>query len=154
HRSGPDVIAMVNRVFGDQVAMQELFPSEAVRRWNEEWRSHESAKRDLRGYAALLHAEDEAGRFAETLRILQQTQALERGWSVAVLVQKNSTAAELADFLRREGKLPAMAESDLHVGADNPFTCALLALFRAAAHPGDTAAWAHVKMTPLKEVLV
>ena len=31
-----------------------------------------------------------------------------------MLVQKNSTAAELADFLRRAGNLPAVAESDLH----------------------------------------
>ena len=48
-------------------------------------------------YATLRHAEDEAGRFAGTLEILQTTRALERGLSVAVLVQKNSTAAELAD---------------------------------------------------------
>jgi len=153
YRSGPDVIAMVNRVFGDQAAMRELFPEAAARRWNDEWRDHESAREGLRGYAALRHAADEAGRFAETLRILRETQALERGLSVAVLVQKNSTAGELADYLRREGKMPARAESDLRVGADNPFTCALLALFRAAAHPGDTAAWAHVKMTPLAAVL-
>lgn len=153
YRSSPEVIAMVNRVFGDKAAMRELFPEEAARRWNDEWRDHESARKELRGYAVLRHADDEAGRFAETLRILQETRALERGLSVAVLVQKNSTAAELADYLRREGKVPAMAESDLRVGADNPFTCALLALFRAAAHPGDTAAWAHVRMTPLRAVL-
>lgn len=153
YRSNPDVIAMVNRVFGDKTAMRELFPEETARRWNEEWRDHESARKELRGYAVLRHADDEAGRFAETLRIVQETRALERGLSVAVLVQKNSTAGELADYLRREGKVAAMAESDLRVGADNPFTCALLALFRAAAHPGDTAAWAHVRMTPLQAVL-
>jgi len=154
YRSSPDVIAMVNRVFGDKAALRELFPEEAARRWNDEWRDHESARKELRGYAALRHADDEAGRFAETLRILQETRVLERGLSSAVLVQKNSTAAELADFLRREGGVPAMAESDLRVGADNPLTCALLALFRAVAHPGDTAAWTHVKMTPLQAVLV
>jgi len=152
YRSTPEVIAMVNRVFGDQAAMRELFPEETARRWSEEWRDHEGARKDFHGYAGLRHAGDAAGRFAETLRILQETRALERGLSVAVLVQKNSTAGELADYLRREGNVPAMAESDLRVGADNPFTCAVLALLRAAAHPGDTAAWAHVKMTPLWEV--
>jgi ATP-dependent exoDNAse (exonuclease V) beta subunit len=154
YRSGPAVIAMVNRVFGDAEALRRLFPEETAGRWTREWREHESAREKLEGYATLRHAEDEAGRFAGTLQILQETRALERGLSVAVLVQKNSTAAELADFLRREGQLPAVAESDRHVGADNPFTCALLALFRAAAHPGDRAAWLHLAMTPVQAVLV
>jgi ATP-dependent exoDNAse (exonuclease V) beta subunit len=152
-RSGPAVIAFVNRVLGDGEALARLFPADAAGRWTREWRDHESAQPHLGGYAVLRHAGDEAGRFAETLRIIAETGALERGLSVAVLVQKNSTAAELADYLRREGGLPAVAESDLHVGTDNPLACALLALFRAAAHPGDSAARAQVAMTPLQAVL-
>ena len=152
-RSGPAVIAMVNRVFGDAEALRRLFPAETAERWTREWRAHESARPQLDGYATLRHAADEEGRFAETLRILQETRALERGLSVAVLVQKNSTAAELADFLRREAAIPAVAESDRYVGADNPFTCALLALFRAAAYPDDRAARLHLEMTPLQVVL-
>ncbi len=154
YRSGPAVIAMVNRVFSDAEALRRLFPEETAERWTREWRDHASAKPKLEGYATLRHAEDETGRFAGTLSILQETRALERGLSVAVLVQKNSTAAELADFLRREGNVPAVAESDRQVGADNPFTCAILALFRAAAHPGDRAAWLHLTMTPVQAVLV
>ncbi len=152
-RSGPAVIAMVNRVMGDAQALRNLFPADAVTRWSDEWRDHESAKPGLGGFAELRHAEDEAGRFAATLRVLEETTPLARGLSVAVLVQKNDTAAALADFLRHHGKLPAVAESDLHVGTDNPLACALLALVRAAAHPGDVAAWEHVKMTPLARVL-
>ncbi len=153
-RSGPAVIAMVNRVLGDGEALARLFPAEAAVRWTREWREHESAQPGLGGFATLRQAGDEAGRFEETLRILTETRALERGLSVAVLVQKNSTAAELADFLRRKGGLPAVAESDLRVGVDNPLACAVLALFRAAAHPGDRAAWTQVAMTPLQAVLV
>ena len=152
-RSGPDVIAMVNRVLGDGEALARLFPAEAAGRWTREWRDHESAQLRLGGYATLRQAGDEAGRFAATLKILTETKALERGLSVAVLVQKNRTAAELAEFLRREGGLPAVAESELHVGTDNPLAAVLLALFRAAAHPGDRAAWAQLAMTPLQAVL-
>jgi ATP-dependent exoDNAse (exonuclease V) beta subunit len=152
-RSGPAVIAMVNRVFGDEAALARLFPAGAAGRWTREWRDHESAQPRPGGYATLRSAVDEAGRFAETLKILRETQALPRGLSVAVLVQKNSTAAALADFLRREGGLPAVAESDRHVGTDNPLAVALLALFRAAAHPGDRAARTLVAMTPLQAVL-
>ncbi|MDB6166931.1 MAG: UvrD/REP helicase [Lacunisphaera sp.] len=151
-RSGPAVIAMVNRVFGDADALRRLFPAPAVERWTREWRDHESARPTLAGFAELRHADNEAGRFGATLKIIQDTGALSRGLSVAVLVQKNSAAAELADFLRQEGGIPAVAESDLHVGTDNPFTCALLALCRCAAHPGDEAAWQHLDMTPLAAV--
>jgi len=86
------------------------------------------------------------------LELLREIRPLERGLTCAVLVQKNSTAAELADFLRAGG-LPALAESDLHVCTDNPLGGALLALVQAAAHPGDTLAWEHLRMTPLGEVL-
>ncbi len=152
-RSGPPIVAMVNRVFGDAQALRALFPADAAQRWSAEWGAHTSARPELGGFSELRHAADEAGRFAETLRVIQEVQPLARGLSVAVLVQKNDTAAELADYLRREGKLPAIAESDLHVGTDNPLACALLALVRAAAHPGDRAAWEHVGMTPLAHVL-
>lgn len=47
----------------------------------------------------------------------------------------------------------AVAESDLRVATDNPLTTALLALVRAAAFPGDTAARELVRMTPLEPVL-
>ncbi len=153
YRSGPSVIAMVNRVLGDAKALQGLCPPDAAKRWSEEWRDHTTAQPALVDFAELRHAADEAGRFEETRRLIEQTGALARGLSVAVLVQKNNTATELADYLRREGKMPAIAESDLHVGIDNPLTVALLALLRVAAHPGDGAAWEHVQMSPLAAVL-
>jgi ATP-dependent exoDNAse (exonuclease V) beta subunit len=153
YRSGGAVIAMVNRVMGDRAALGRLFPAPAVARWVEEWHDHASAWPDRAGYAELRLAEGPEGRFAETLRILQESEPLQRGLDVAVLVRTNETASALADFLRREGGFPAVAESDLRVGIDNPLTCALLALFRAAAHPGDTSARALVRLTPLEAIL-
>jgi len=152
-RSGPAVIALVNRVFGDEPSWRRLFPPPAVARWAGEWRNHESAHPGLGGFAELRHAPDKEARFGAALRVIEETGALARGLEVAVLVRTNETAAALADFLRREGGLPAAADSDLRVAADNPLTCALLALCRAAAHPGDRAARAHVAMTPLAAVL-
>ncbi len=153
-RSGPDVIAMVNRVFGDEGALRSLVPEAAATRWLQEWRNHTSARPELGGYAELRQADDEAGRFAATLQILQEIQPVCRGLSVAVIVQKNDTGARLADYLRREGGLRAVAESDLHFAKDNPFTGVLLSLLRLAAHPGDVLAREHVAMTPLGKILV
>ncbi len=151
-RSGPALIAMVNAVFGARAVMAELFPPAVADQWNREWNDHHSAVAERTGQAALLHAEDEPARRQRLLELLREIRPLERGLTCAVLVQKNSTAAEVADFLR-EGGLSALAESDLHVCTDNPLGAAMLALVQAAAHPGDTLAWEHVQMTPLGEVL-
>lgn len=152
-RSGLPLIEMVNAVFGARSKLAELFPGAASTAWNAEWREHRTAVPQRTGQAALLHAEDEEGRWRTTLSLLREIRPLERGLTCAVLVRKNTTATALADFLRREGGLPAVAESDLRVCADNPLGAALLALVQAAAHPGDTLAWEHVRMTPLAAVL-
>lgn len=148
-RSAAPVIALVNAVGSDESALAEVVPAGVVDRWKREWQDHESARSELTGFAALHLAEDEASRWAETLRILQEIDAAERGLTVAVLVQKNQTGADLAEYLRAEGGMAAVAESDLHIAFDNPFTCALLALLRWAAHPGDRFAAEAVAMTPV-----
>ena len=131
---------------------RELFPPKVAQHWNEEWNDHHSAIPERNGQAALLWADDESARWQVMLALLREIRPLERGLSCAVLVQKNSTAAEVADFLRKNA-LPALAESDLHVCTDNPVGVALLALIQVAAHPGDTLAWEHVQMTPLARLL-
>ena len=153
-RSGPAIIEAVNRVFGDAGALAELLPGPAAERWTREWRDHVSARPKLAGQVAWLHGEDDEARAALTLRMLHEIQPLERGLTVAVLVQSNDAATWLADYLRREGGMPAVAASDLQVCTDNPLTTAVLALLRAAAHPGDTFAWEHVRMTPLADALL
>jgi ATP-dependent helicase/nuclease subunit A len=152
-RSGPAIIEMVNAVFGARAALEELFPGSATAQWSEQWRAHTTALPERTGQAALLHAADEAERRKLTLDLLRELRPLEHGLTCAVLVRKNSEAAELADYLRREGGLPAVAESDLRVCADNPLGAALLALFQAAAHPADRLAWEHVQMTPFAAAL-
>lgn len=152
-RSAPPVIELVNRVCGDESALQAIAPSEAVARWMADWRQHESANAKAVGYATLREADDEAGRFAETLSILREIDPAGRGLTAAVLVQKNDTGTRLAEYLRAEGGVAAVAESDLLIAFDNPLTSALLALLKSAAHPGDTMATELVGMTPLAQVL-
>lgn len=152
-RSGPAIIAMVNAVFSRGEVLSGLFPGEASEAWNREWLEHTTARPKLASHAAWLHGSDERERFARAVALIHEIAPLERGLSCAVLTQTNSTATQLAEFLRQEGGIPALAESDLHVCTDNPLGAALLALAQAAAHPGDTLAWEHVQMTPLRAVL-
>jgi ATP-dependent exoDNAse (exonuclease V) beta subunit len=151
-RSGPAVIEMVNAVFGDAAAITGVVPAEAAARWSGEWRAHASAVPGHTGQAALLHGEDELARRELARAIIREIDPLARGLSCAVLVRDNAGAAEIAEFLRAGG-VPAIAESDLRVGADNPAGAALLALLQAAAHPGDTLAWEHARMSPLGAAL-
>ncbi len=151
-RSGPALIEMVNAVFGRAPTIAELFPGEASETWNREWRDHRSALPQRTGQAALLLAADEGERWATVRRLIEEIRPLDRGLTCAVLVKKNATATALADFLRHAG-IPAMAESDLQIAIDNPLGAALLALVQAAAHPGDTLAQEHVRMSPLGAIL-
>lgn len=153
-RSGPAIIGAVNRIFGNASALARVVPGPTAERWIKEWRDHVSAKPQLAGQVAWLQGDDEEARAALTLRLLQEINPLGRGLSAAVLVQSNEAATWLADFLRREGGLPAVAASDLQVCTDNPLTTAVLALLQAAAHPGDRFAWEHVCMTPLGDALL
>lgn len=148
-RSGPAIIGMVNAVFGNAAVLADLFPSEAAATWSREWRDHTSALPQRGGHAALLHADDESDRWAKLKGLLEEIRPLNRGLSCAVLVLKNETARTLANFIRGEVGMPATAESDLRIAADNPLGSAMLALIRAAAHPSDTLAWEHVQMSPL-----
>jgi len=152
-RSGPEVIRLVNRVFGDRQALATVVPAGTAAAWSREWREHTSAHPGRGGHVEVLCAADKDARFLETLRLLREIDPLARGLTVALLVQKNDTAAELANYLRTQGGLRAVAESDITVCTDNPLGAALLALVRAAAFPGDSLAWEHVQMTPLAAVM-
>ena len=152
-RSAPPLLAMINRVFSGHAVLAAHFPGDVATRWRREWVDHTPARPGLAGHAAWLHADDADARLRATLDILIEIQPTERGLTSAVLVQTNTMATRLANYLRHEGGLPAIAEADLHVCTDNPLSAAILALFQAAAHPGDSLAWRHVSMTPLHAVL-
>lgn len=152
-RSAPPLLSMINRVFSAQPALARVLSPKVAARWNEEWAEHTAARPDLSGHAAWIEAPDEDARFRTTLDILREIRPTARGLTSAVLVQRNATATRLANFLRHEGGLNAVAEADLRVCTDNPLSVALLALFQAAAHPGDTLAWQLIRMTPLMAVL-
>lgn len=152
-RSGPPLLELVNQVCGNAPVLARLFPGELSAAWNAVWRTHVAARPEQTGQAAWLSAAGADGRRATTLALLRELRPLERGLSCAVLVQKNTQAVQMAEYLRQAGGLPAVAESDLSVCIDNPLGSALLALVRAAAHPGDTLALEHVRMTPLGAAL-
>lgn len=148
YRSGEALIGLINTVFGSP-AIEEIFP-EGSTRWSEVWRPHETAVPGRAGQAAVLVSVDKDARFRTTLELVQALDPIARGFSCAVLVQKNDTATKIAEYLRKVGGVPTVAESDLHIGTDNPWSAAFISLLRCAAHPGDSVSWEHLMMTPAK----
>ena len=155
HRSCQEVLDSVNATFGDKEVLEELLPG-CFGGW--EFESHKSAKADLRGHAALLYHEpksdeDESPRHQLVAELLKQIQPTRRGLTCAVLVKGNKTATDLADFLRGATGMDVISESQQHPATDNPVTLALLSVLQLAAHPGDSFAIEHLRMTPLGRVL-
>ncbi len=155
HRSCQQVLDAVNATFDDKPALEALLPG-CFSGW--EFEKHESAKPHLAGHAALLHHaaktdDDEHPKERLIAALLQQIQPTRRGLTCAVLVKGNNTAASMADYLRGATGMDVVSESHQHPATDNPVTLALLSVLQLAAHPGDTFALEHLRMTPLGGVL-
>jgi ATP-dependent helicase/nuclease subunit A len=162
-RSGHDVIEMVNRAFGSSPALNALeIPDAALQRW--QWRDHSVAgiHSQLPGHAVLIEPLPADGekvtredRYTLTVGILEEIQPVSRGLSCAILVQDNRTGREIVDHIRAHSpsRIPVMSESEISPATDNALTLALLSLIKVAAHPGDTLAWQHLRMTPFRALL-
>ena len=160
-RSGPVILNMVNRIFGDRAALAELVGEDhrAVidDRWSATWRDHESNKPKRVGYARWVTVKKPADagrslpgelRWKTVLGILEELRPVENRLQCAVLVRKGKVAHELADYVRQHSDIPVMVEGRMAVGVDHPVGTSFSALLQWAAHPGDTRSWVHVKMTP------
>lgn len=157
-RSGHDVIDPVNRVFGDRAALAGLgIPEAALAQW--EWHDHRVSPKgeDYEGCTYLLQPAVPDGTKPEkedvhalVAGILEEIDPVRRGLSCAILVQRNREGEALVDALRARTRIPVVGESEIFIASDNPLNRALLSLFQVAAHPGDTFAWEHLRMGPLR----
>ncbi|HEY1052488.1 MAG TPA: UvrD-helicase domain-containing protein [Prosthecobacter sp.] len=150
-RSAPAVLDMVNTVFGDKNALEAHLPGCTT---GFAFEKHQPAVRNQRlsSHAALLSVRPDSEDKSTTpvvATLLQQILPLERGLSCAVLVRGNDDAIEITETLRAETGMEIVCESQQHPATDNAVTLALLSLLQLAAHPGDTLALEHLRMTPL-----
>ena len=152
-RSAQPVLDMVNRVFGSRTLIEELLPAGCMDGFA--FQAHEAAKKDLAGHAALLSTPVvEKGAEQEALAgaaagLLRGVDPLGRGLTCAILTRQNNEAAALAETLRALTGMDIVCEAETRPCTDNAATLALLSLLSLAAHPGDTAALEHLRMTPL-----
>jgi len=160
-RSCPPIIEMVNQVFAD--LPDNRLPPIAIERWKRFWQPHKSASGPalLSGFATLLEPPCDGGdykpgpedRYHIVAGLLRDIEPLSRGLSVAVLVRSNRDGKAVVDYLRFACPgLPVVHEGRAAI-EDNPVVSLLLSLVKCAAHPGDSFAWRHVQMSPLRHTL-
>ncbi|OGV67409.1 MAG: hypothetical protein A3K19_23530 [Lentisphaerae bacterium RIFOXYB12_FULL_65_16] len=155
-RSCPAVLDAVNAVFGNVARHPDL--PEAVRdRWGSLWHRHEPSVRVVKHVGCCMLLETPKAAAGENphadavAAVLWEARPWERGIDAAVLVRGNDQGEALAGRLQDAG-IPTVWESDKVIASD-PVVAACLALFRHAAHPGDTLAGEHVRMTPLQALV-
>ena len=155
YRSAPPVLELVNKVFGSHEELAE-FDAEALNRWSDLWEDHvaAAAHRDMAGHTMHLTVTEKTERYPVLAQLLADINPVERGLSCVVLVQTNAAVREVVDYLRKNVQgLPVTGESATRPATDNAAGRALLSLLKAAAHPMDTYAAEHVRMTPLAKKL-
>lgn len=150
-RSAPAVLDAINAVFANRDGIEALLKGCTQ---GFEFQPHAAAEKNqnLAGYAALLSVKPESEEKSTTpvvAVLLNEIRPLERGLSCAVLVRGNKDAIEITEELRAATGMEIVCESQQHPATDNAVTLALLSLLQLAAHPGDTLALEHLKMTPL-----
>ncbi len=153
-RSCPEVLELVNRVFGDEETLTSLF-GEASRSWR--WQDHFSAKAltglEKRGEARVEVVE---GKWDDRLlrlgELLGELEVGKRAMTCGVLVRSNDKVREVADYLRTEG-FDVIEEGQREPAKDNPVGIALGQLLKWLTDPGDAFAREVVEMSPLANVL-
>ena len=151
-RSGPAVVAAVNRVFA-QGRIRDEFPA-----W--ECPEHESAHPEMAGFVRVatapgLKADDFVEPTALALKAALGAAADDprrHGVSAAVLVRNNTFGELLAAKLRAAGIQGVVWEGESRV-LDTPALSGFLDLLQLADHPGDAVVYRHFRMTPLAAAL-
>ena len=178
-RCAQPVVDLVNTLLGDLTPHGPFFSPEAAEQWAKVWGNHESKNKDKPElgealWVRLNNLESEEGQEldedeAETTKVASQAKwigkhieesgltdgkgLLKPGITCAILVSKNSQAAEITEQLRRMG-IEAADEAAAEVAMDNPFTAGIVALIKNTAHPTDRLSKGMAQMSPSAKAYV
>ncbi|MCA8962287.1 MAG: UvrD-helicase domain-containing protein, partial [Planctomycetes bacterium] len=162
HRSAPEVIDVVNRVFENTANLHRRFATDPLRGepgvddWLEEFRPHRTARLDLPGYVRMEAApHGTPGQAVTTLTFAAQyvrdLVRREPSRSVGVLLRRNQAVSRMIHELRQLGI--AASDEGGNPLTDSPAVSVVLSLLKLADHPGDGVAAFHVATSPLAALL-
>ncbi|MFM2095028.1 MAG: ATP-dependent helicase/nuclease subunit, partial [Planctomycetota bacterium] len=159
HRSAPEVIASVNRIFQGLTRHPNLDRyADAVTAWSGNFPEHTTAKTGVKGYVTLETApqandgqKDSDVTLAYAADRIAQLVAQCPGRSIGVLARRNDAVARMIFELRRRN-IPASEEGGNPL-TDSVAVQAIMALMQLADHPADSVARFHVATSPLGEIV-
>ncbi len=149
-RSSPEVLALVNTVFGDDATMNGLFGPDAAAKW--QWDPHVSsqplADPAMRGEARVEVIEEKwEGRLERLESLLGELGIGQRTLSCGILVRSNTLVAEISTELRAKG-FDVIEEGQREPSKDNPVGVAIGHLLKWLANPDDNFAAGVLAMSP------
>ncbi len=153
-RSSQPILDAVNQAFD---TLPDDVPEPVRDQWRHYWGEHtcRQDKAPPPGHMAFIEAGEDRNNqeacYNACADVLREIDPLRRGLTVAILVRRNKTARHIANIIRAAcPEIPVAIEGESEV-ADNPGVVLLLALIHYAAHPGDTLAREHIRMSPLAD---
>ena len=170
YRSSPEVIKLVNDVFGnvDQYRCGDPLIDDAIQQWTGWFTEHSTARELLPGYISIEMAGD-CDKFARRVlerkdrarnenvmeatikRVRQLARDLPADASIGVLVRTNREISELIFRLRQKGV--EVSEEGGSPLTDSAGVELILSALRLADHPGDGLARYHLSHSPLAKTL-
>ncbi len=149
-RSGPDLLKLVNHLFGQSSPLEKAFHPASVDRWREQWRDHQSNRPNLSSWAGVFQLTAEAKKEDSEDQKLQAVVAAVASIrqahpeaSIGILYRSNADVVEATSALRAAG-FQATREAAVHLAEDNPAGKALLAALRFLHDPRDTLSRGHL----------
>ena len=178
-RCAQPVVELVNSLLGDLAPHGPYFSAEAAEQWAKVWANHESKNKDkpelgdalwvrLKNLDETVEDSEFGDDEEETSKVacqakwigahIEKSGLLERGLlkpgiTCAILVSKNSQAAEITEQLRRMG-IEAADEAAAEIAMDNPFTAGIVSLIKNTAHPTDRLSKGMAWMSPSAKAFV
>jgi len=162
YRSSQTVIDLVNLVFGslsDNPALEGSDGAyrEAAQSWSKDFCLHQTQRTDLAGFAALREVSSGTDNMRDS--IPQRTAELIKdlvhrapGAGIGVLVRTNRSIPNILLALRHPDIGIFASQEGGNPLTDSPAVRTVLALFRLADHPGDSAAAFLIESSPLHSI--
>ena len=148
-RSSPEVLSLVNCVFGNIGELGRLFGPELAERWV--WEDHLAAKPERRGQAEVIETSKEA-MAAEVVAKLRELKIGEKQLTCGLLVRTGAQEKEYAEMLRAEG-FDVIESGTRNPGTDHAAGVTLVNLVEWLSNPADHFARRVVEMSPVRELL-
>ena len=171
-RSGKNVISIINSIFEENKELDNAFLSSAATTFTNIFTKHisaetiENGKEPKKSLAQLRFVENVVRNtsaemenvYSEIFEIIKETKPTSNGKTCAILVNNNSTAQDIVDYLKlkiaeENLDIEVSGELEKNILTDNVLVSSFVQLLKFVIHPSDSASEVYLKMTPFADLI-